>query len=85
MIKCEEDDDFVAMFDKMMTTDFIEAKGSRGAASNQQIDIVTPGSVRMIKKQPGKGVSENHVVILSVHARGSLCTHLANVHCAGIT
>ena len=44
LIKCEEDDDFVNMFDKMMTETLKETKGS--TVSNSQQNIVAPLHLR---------------------------------------
>ena len=43
-VKCEEDDDFVNMFDKMMTETLKETKGS--TVSNSQQNIVAPLHLR---------------------------------------
>ena len=50
LVKCEEDDDFVNMFDKMMNDTLKESKVSR----SQQMDVVAPTQLRQNKKSYGK-------------------------------
>ena len=50
LIKCEEDDDFVNMFDKMLN----EETKSGGTRSGGQVDVVAPVHLRQNKKTYGK-------------------------------
>ena len=52
LVKCEEDDDFVNMFDKMMNETFNETKVT--VPRSQQMDIVAPIHLRQNKKSYGK-------------------------------
>ena len=52
LVKCEEDDDFVNMFDKMMNETINETKTA--VPRSQQIDIVAPVHLRQNKKSYGK-------------------------------
>ncbi len=51
-IKCEEDDDFINMFDKMMNDNLNESKVS--VPKSQQLDLVAPVSFRQTKKTYGE-------------------------------
>jgi hypothetical protein len=48
LVKCEEDDEFVNMFDKMMNETISESKAS--IPKSQKIDIVAPVHLRQNKK-----------------------------------
>ena len=52
LVKCEEDDEFVNMFDKMMNETINETKTT--VPRSQQIDIVAPVHLRQNKKSYGK-------------------------------
>ena len=51
-VKCEEDDDFVNMFDKMMKESLYETKAAE-VPKSQQMDIVAPVHSRQNKKVYG--------------------------------
>ena len=51
-VKCDEDDDFVDMFDKMMNDSLRETKAS--VPTSQQVEIVAPVHSRQNKKLYGE-------------------------------
>ena len=51
-VKCEEDDEFVDMFDKMMNDSLRETKAS--VPTSQQVEIVAPVHSRQQKKLYGR-------------------------------
>ena len=53
-VKCEEDDDFVNMMDKMMNETLNESKAS--VPRSQQVEIVAPVHSRQQKKLYGKPI-----------------------------
>ena len=59
LVKCEEDDEFVNMFDKMMNETINETKTA--VPRSQQIDIVAPVHLRQNKKSYGKYISYDFI------------------------
>ena len=61
LVKCEEDDEFVNMFDKMMNETIRESKAS--IPKSQEMDIVAPVHLRQNKKSYGKYILCNLFII----------------------